>query len=156
MKKALLFRIFGLGAIPKTYRSLLDAEGIVVADEGMRGWFVTKNVKGPGKRFINRSEGFSGCLVVTRKRIICFTYRKRQVNISGEDPNVSRIFVDVPEPETLSVSFESSFFRDRWAGVIELRFKTEKAQLFCEALKSFGARQGAPADAAAQQSRAAG
>ncbi|MEZ4551080.1 MAG: hypothetical protein R2860_14210 [Desulfobacterales bacterium] len=50
------------------------AEGIVAVDEGMGGWFVAKNVKGPGKRYIRRREGFVGCLVVTRKRIVCYTF----------------------------------------------------------------------------------
>ena len=46
MRKALTYRLFGWGAIPKRVRPVLESEGIVVVDEGMRGWFVAKNVKG--------------------------------------------------------------------------------------------------------------
>ncbi len=146
-KKTIVFRLLGLGAIPKKIRPILDLEEIVVSDEGIGGWFITKNVKGPRKRYINRAEGFSGCLVVTKKRIVCFTYWKRQINISVEDPRLSEIFVNVPKAETLSISFESSVFRDGWAGVIEFRFKTEKAHEFHEVLKSLGAQhQGAAPD----------
>lgn len=142
MKKTILFRLFGLGAFPKKFRPTLDSEEIVVADEGLAGWFVTKNVKGPGKRYINRIEGFSGCLAVTKKRIVCFSYSKCQINVSIEDPRISDIFVCVPKAETLSIFFESSTFRDGWTGMIEFRFRTEKAQQFYETLKSIGAQPG--------------
>ena len=95
MKKTILYRLFKIGGIPKKIGPVLAAEGIEVSDEGIGGWFVTKNVKGPGKRYINRTEGFSGCLVVTGKRIVCFTYGKRQINISVEDPKMSEVFVNV-------------------------------------------------------------
>ncbi len=140
MKKTILYRLFGLGAIPGKLRPVLDSEGIVVADEGIGGRLVTKRVKGPGKRYFNRTEGFSGCLVVTRKRIVCFTYGKRQINISVEDPKIPKLHVTVPMAETVSVSFESSDFRDGWSGEIELRFKTEKALQFRDVLKSLGVR----------------
>ena len=142
MNKTILYRLFKIGGIPKRIGPVLAAEGIEVCDEGIGGWFVTKNVKGPGKRYIKRREGFSGCLAVTGKRVICFTYGKRQINISVEDPKISEIFVSIPKAETLSISFESSRFRDGWAGVMEFRFKTEKAQQFHEALTAIGAQQG--------------
>ena len=75
-----------------------------------------------------------------------FHILERQINISLEDPRLSEIFVNVPTAETLSISFESSVFRDGWAGVIEFRFKTEKAHEFHDVLKSLGAQQGAAPD----------
>jgi hypothetical protein len=146
MSKSLFFRFLGVGAIPKKWRPVLDTEQIVVADEGMGGWLICKDVKGPKQRFINRAEGFSGCLVITKKRIICFTYRKRQINIAVDDPKISKIFVDIPKEKLLSISFESSVFRDGWGGIMEFRFKTTKALEFRDVLKSFGAQQGAALD----------
>ena len=149
--KSLLFKLLRVGAIPKKLRPVLDAEQIVVADEGMRGWLLCRNVRGPGKRYIHRAEGFSGCLVVTKKRIICFTYRKLQINIAVEDPKIAEIFVDLPEKDILSISFESSAFKDRWKGIMQFRFRTEKAQEFQDVLISLGARhQGRPDDCASR------
>lgn len=147
MKKPILYRLFGLGAVPKKIRPILEAEGIVVLDEGMGGRFVTKNVKGPGKRYRHRSEGFSGFLAVTKKRVICYTYGKRQINMSVEDHRLSELYVSAPDEETLSISFESSVFREGWEGVIEFRFDTEKAIQFRDALGALGAGQGSAADA---------
>ncbi len=147
MKKTILFRLFKIGAIPKKLLPVLESEGIVILDEGVGGWYITKNVKGPCRRHIHRSEGFSGCLVVTKKRIICYAYWKRQINISVEDPRISELYISLPEPNVLSISFESGLFRDGWKGVIEFRFKTEKAVQFYDILISIGTRKGSAADA---------
>lgn len=142
MRKTILFRLFGIGAIPKKMRPVLESEGIVVADQGMRGRFITRNVKGPGKRYCYRTEGFSGCLVVTKKRIICFVYGKRQMHIAVDDPMISSLYVENPRKEYLSVSFESAAFRKGWSGIIEFRFKTDKAGRFYDVLTAAGVRPG--------------
>ena len=145
MKKTILYKLFRVGSIPRKVFPLLQDEGIVVSDEGIGGWFITKNVKGPGKRYIHRKERFSGCMVVTTKRIVCYTFWKRQINISVNDPRISELFVDTPDDQTLLVSFESSVFRDGWEGVIEYRFKTQKALQFQDVLTSKGLQQGSAA-----------
>ena len=141
MSKKLLFRWFGLGSIPKKLRPIFEAEQIVVADEGIGGRLICRNVSGPGKRCINRSEGFTGCLVITKKRIVCFTYGKRQINIAVNDPKISDLMVGIPATGILSISFESSVYRIGWEGRMEFRFKTQKARQFCDAMTSSGARR---------------
>ncbi len=147
VKKAFLYRLFRVGAIPRKFLPVLEKEGIVVSDEGINGWFLTKHVNGPGKRYRQRSEGFSGCLAVTKERVVLYTYGKRQINISVKDPRIADLYVDVPKDRRISVSFESSAFRQGWEGVMEFRFDTEKALQFRDALVSIGARQGAAAQA---------
>lgn len=141
MQKTLLYKLFGIGSIPKKIRPAIEAEQIVVADEGIGGWFITKRVKGPGKRYRNRAEGFSGCLVITKKRVLCYTYWKRQINISVDGPGISQFSVWLPKAGKLSISFESSAVNKQWAGVVEFRFKTAKAQLFHDALTAIGFKQ---------------
>ena len=116
MKKALSYRLFGLGRIPRTWRPRIEQEGILVADEGMPGWFIAKDVKGPGKRYRQRAEGFSGSLVITNQRVLCFTYWKRQINIAIQDPSLSALQVTVPKANRLSISFQSEAFRPGWQG----------------------------------------
>lgn len=145
MRKSLLFRLFGLGAVPRKLMPALENEGILVLDEGMPGWFVAKSVDGPGKRYRHRREGFSGWLGVTNERILCYTYGRRQISIAVDDPRISRLHVDLPADDRLSLSFESSDFRDDWKGVLEFRFRTEKALQFRDALVSFGVQPGSAA-----------
>lgn len=142
MKKSWLYRWFGLGAIPRKLRPTLAAEGVVIADEGMAGWFVTGNVRAPGKRYWRRREFFTGCLVVTSQRILGYTYYRRQINLATDDPKISRLSATVPEPEILRISFESSDFRDNWRGVLVYIYKTDKARAFYEALMAVGVQPG--------------
>jgi hypothetical protein len=142
MKKAILYRLCGLGAVPKRVLPVLEQEGVFVLDEGMSEWFITNHVNGPGKRYRHRSEGFSGCLAVTKERGVCYTSLKRQIRISIKDPKVTQLYVEVPKEHRLSVSFQSSPFQEGWESVIEFRFDTEKALLFRDALVSIGAQPG--------------
>ncbi len=147
MKKTFSYRLLGLGSIPKQLLSTLEQEGVVVSDEGMGGELIARHVNGPGKRYRHRSERFSGCLVVTRKRVVCYTYRKCQINLSDEDRKVASLYIDAPKEEELCLSFESSTFREGWDGLIELRLNTDKAHQFHKALIKIGAQQGTALDA---------
>ena len=49
--------------------------------------------------------------MVTQKRVLCYTYGKRQINISVDDPRVSELQVALPKAETLSIAFESAWNR---------------------------------------------
>jgi hypothetical protein len=144
MHKSILYRLFRVGSIPRKIRPILEEEGIVLSDEGMGGWLIARNIKGPGKRYVHRREGFSGCLAITGKRIICYTYWKRQINISVDDSRLGEIYVDAADQQKLSISFESSVFRDGGQGVIEYRFTTDKAIPFRDALTSLGVQRGFP------------
>lgn len=141
--KTILYRLFGVGSVPKQLRPVLEQEGIVVCDEGIGGRFVAKHVDGPGKRYRNRTEGFSGYLVITKERVVCYTYGKRQINISIDDPKIANLYANTPDEKSLWLSFESSNFREGWDGVIEFRFNTDKALLFRDALIAIGAQQAA-------------
>jgi hypothetical protein len=105
-----------------------------------------RDVKGPGRRYKHRQEGFSGWLAVTEKRIVCVTYWKRQISIGADDPKVAQLHATLPEPDTLSIAFESGAFREGWAGEIEFRFRTDRARAFAEAFHAAGA--GSPVAAA--------
>ncbi len=49
--------------------------------------------------------------------------------------------MDICEKDLLSVTFESSAFRDGWEGILEFRFKTGKVLEFQYVIRSLGARQ---------------
>lgn len=142
MSKTMMYRLFRFGSIPKELRKMLARERIVVLDEGMRGWFITGHVDAPGKRFRHRREGFTGFVVVTKQRVICYGHGKRQINIAVEDPKIAKLYVATSGARQLRLSFESSEFREGWEGVIEFRFNTAKARRFRDALLAVGAQEG--------------
>jgi hypothetical protein len=143
MGKSIFYRLFKLGRIPQDLQTVLDTEGIVVSDEGISGWYVTKNLKAPGRRSKYKKEGFSGFLVITKMRVLAYTFKKRQINIPVDDPNISKLYAELAGTEKLTLSFETSSFHDDWQGVIDLQFNTPKAQEFYDALLDVGVQSGA-------------
>jgi len=73
MGKTFLYRLVKRGAIPVSLRKVLEPEGILVFDEGIGEWYATHVSKSPGRRFKRRRAGFSGVLVVTKRRIVAYT-----------------------------------------------------------------------------------
>jgi len=146
MGKSIFYRLFKLGHIPQDLQTVLETEGIVVSDEGISGWYVTKNLKAPGRRSKYRKEGFSGFLVIIKTRILAYTFKKRQINIAVDDPNISKLYAELVGSEKITLSFETSSFHDDWQGVVELRFNTPKAQDFYAALLDMGVQSGTVAE----------
>jgi len=146
MKKNLLYRLFGIGGVPMKIRPVLEEEGIVLADEGIAGTLVMRNIKGPGRRFIHRREGFLGCLLVTSRRLLACSFGKRQINIALDDPRLGDIYLRQTGFDRLAISFEAAHFREGWQGVMEFRFKTEKASDFNDKLLSLGLSKGTAPD----------
>jgi hypothetical protein len=142
MKKTLLYRLFKVGAIPAKLKPVLDAEGMVVCDEGISVWLIMKNVRAPGKRFIYRMMGFSGFLAITRKRVIAYAYGRRLINIDVHSGKLAAVQAAVKNSSRLELTFESSIFRTDWSGAITLRFNTLEAKRFYDAL--INAREALP------------
>ena len=142
-----LCRLFRLGRIPGKLRALLASEGIVVADEGITGCYIARDLKAPGKGYRFRREGFCGFLAITRKRIVAYSFKRRQINIASDDPKLPLLHARLAGPREIALSFESSAFHDDWHGVVELRFASDRARQFVDTLTALGASAGSAADA---------
>ena len=74
------------------YRLLVDEYARTLVDLGVGDarigpWLAREfHAEDGGKRYRFRSEGFSGWLAVTNRRVICSTFSKRQINIAVDDP----------------------------------------------------------------------
>ncbi len=142
MAKALLYQLFKIGSIPEEIRDKLDAESMVVADEGLRATWFSKDFKAPGRRSLYRSRSFVGFLVVSKKRILAYAFGRPQINLPASDPRVANLHSELMGEDRICISFESAHFHNDWKGVIELRFQTEKARTFHDALLHLGVQQG--------------
>jgi hypothetical protein len=134
-----------MGKIPKEVRFALDSEGILLLEEGISVRLAAKDLRGPGRRHLNRVRWFPGCLVLTEKRAVCFAFRKKKIIDIPVEKFKKNASLNLPGENILSLSFESSDFFEGWLGGVELRFKTEKAGRFYKALKSNPAKTPHPA-----------
>jgi len=141
MTKTLPYRLFGIGALPRTVRRALEKEGIAVEDEGMPSRLISRD---PGTRGARRKQSFSGSIAVTRRRLVAYAGRRRQINIGNDDAQIKALYVNTRDRHTLSIAFESSVFRDDRHGFLEFRFHTNKALRFKDAIRALGAHDGEP------------
>src|SRR5438067_5082416 len=127
MAKSLLYRLFGLGRIPKLLNDTLHIEGIVVADEGIPASVTYRDFRAPGKYFSWKKQGFVGSVVVTNVRLVALMYSNFAVNVPFTDERIRKLLISVEGADGLLIVFDPSLFHDNWSGTIEYRFRTDQA-----------------------------
>jgi hypothetical protein len=142
MAKSLLYQLFKTGSIPAEMREKLEAETLVAADEGLRGTWFSKNFKSPTRRSLYSSRVFVGFLAISRKHILAYAFGRPQISLPMDDPRVENLHSELMGDDKIVISFESAHFHSDWQGVIELRYQTEKAKTFHDALLHLGVKQG--------------
>lgn len=138
MSKTLLYRIFGVGKIPKGMLPALEQEGIVLLDEGISGSLTFRNFRAPRRRYLRKWNWFTGSIVLTGKRFAAFTFYQffnRIINVPLNDERLKQLHCSLKDEATLRVLFDSSEFHEGWSGSIECRFSTPQARLFLERIK---------------------
>lgn len=141
MAKTLSYRIFGLGKLPKNYRSPLEAEGIVWLEEGIRGSVTLKKYKAPDKRFSWRRVKFSGVIGMTRKRIFAFAYSRRLINVPFGEDRVRHLSMAVENNKCLRCAFEAADFDGDRSGTVECRFFSDAPNDFLDRLDRVAGRR---------------
>lgn len=139
MGKTLLYRLFGLGKLPKRILPDLEQEGIVLLDEGISGSVTLRNFRAPGKRYSWRRSWFSGSLVLTGSRFAAFSFSKPIINVPLGDDRLNGLRRSLEGESALCVHFDPSAFHEGWSGSVECRFSTPQARLFFEQLNEYAA-----------------
>ncbi|PYS25941.1 MAG: hypothetical protein DMF72_00090 [Acidobacteria bacterium] len=127
MAKSLLYRLFGVGKVPKLLNDTLRIEGIVASDEGISGSVTYRDFRAPGKYFSWRKQAFVGSIVVTNVRLVALMYSNFAVNVPFSDERIRRLQISVEGSDRLLIVFDPSVFHDDWSGTIEYRFRTPRA-----------------------------
>lgn len=135
MKKSLLYRLFGIGKMPAQYRAALDAEGVILADEGIKGSVTYRNFRSPMRRASWKRQWYTASITLTRLRLLAFAYSNQIIDVPLTDERFSRLEFSLEDANTLLVAFDASLFHDDWSGTIEYRFKTPHAQAFLDKLR---------------------
>lgn len=126
MAKSLLYRLFGVGRIPKLVGDRLRMEGIVVADEGIPGSVTYRDFRSPGRYSSWRKQGFIGSVVVTNIRLVCLMQSRFAVDVPFTDARIHQLQIS-RERDRLVIALDASLFHDDWSGTIEYRYRTSQA-----------------------------
>ncbi len=126
MSKSLLYRLFGVGRIPKLLGDRLRMEGIVVADEGIAGSVTFRDFRAPGRYSSWRKQAFVGSVIVTNIRLVALMQSRFAVDVPFTDARIRRLQIS-RERDRLVIGFDASLFHDDWSGTIEYRYRTSQA-----------------------------
>ena len=126
MAKSLLYRLFGVGRIPKLLADRLRIEGVVIADEGIPGSVTYRDFRAPGRYSSWRKQAFIGSIVVTNIRLVGLMLGRFAVDVPFTDERIRRLQIS-RERDRLLIAFDASLFHDDWSGTIEYRYQTSEA-----------------------------
>ena len=139
MGRNLLYRLFGLGKLPRRLSPELEGEGIVLLDEGIGGSVTFRRFRAPGRRYSWRRNWFTGSIVITGRRFAAYAFSKPIIDVLLVDDRFRQLHCSVEDEAVLRVQFDSSVFHEGWSGSIECRFSTSHARLFWEQLEHYTA-----------------
>jgi len=136
MPKSILYTLFKLGRLSKKASSALEAEGIVLLDEGLRASVTLRGFRAPGRFHSYKHSIFAGALVITERRFAGFAFSRTILDVALEDERLNALDLSVPRDGLLCINFDAAAFDCRRSGSVEYRFRTDKAQLFLERITS--------------------
>lgn len=134
MAKSLLYRLFGIGKIPRALMSQLQTEDIILLDEGVKASVTYRNFSAPGKRFSLRRQWFAGSIALTKSRLLALRYSNPIINVPLTDERIRAMQFSLENGAGLCAAFDVALFHPDWSGTIEYRFRTPQAQQFLELL----------------------
>ncbi len=137
MSKTLLYRLFGLGGIPRDAEVQIQKEGVVLQDEGVAGSVTFKKYRAPGKYYGWKRSWFSGSVVLTRQHFLAFRYSQPIIGVSWDDEKIKELDVRLDNENTLRVTFDVAAFHQNAAGEIVVRFSTPLARRLLKQIEQF-------------------
>ncbi len=150
MGKTLLYRLFGLGGIPREVEEQIQSEGVVLRDEGIRGSVTFRRFRAPGRYHGWRRTWFSGSIVLTRRHFLAFQYSRPIIGVPWDAEKLEQLDVRLENETTLCVAFEASVFQEDASGEVEVRLSTPLAP---EALRHIERRCGLTAASSSPRAR---
>ena len=136
MRKSWLYRLFKLGRVPREVLPVLESEGIVLLEEGLRGSVTLRKYRAPGRYHSYKKSILAGSLVLTEKRFAAFAFSKPLINLPLHDDRLRSLEVSVPREGVLEVKFDPSVFDLQTSGSVECRYYTDNALTYLERVQS--------------------
>jgi len=134
MKKTLLYRLFGIGKLPAQYGAAISAEGVLLADEGIKGSVTYLNFRSPQRSANWKRQWYTASIALTNTRLLGFQYSSPIIDVPLTDARFRQLNFSVENGDTLLVAFDASLFHNDWSGNIEYRFQTQFAAAFLDKL----------------------
>lgn len=134
--KSWLYKLFGAGKIRDELRNELKPEGIIAADEGIKGSITYKNFRAPGRYSNWKRRWIAGAIILTEKRLILQQYSIPVIILELSDERLKKIKISLETEDTLLFEFEPQLFLENSSGQIEWRARTPHAKIIHDRLNT--------------------
>ncbi|MDT3440290.1 MULTISPECIES: hypothetical protein [unclassified Pseudofrankia] len=131
---ALRRMLFGAGQLPADLRATLEAEGLVLLEEGLTGSITYRNYRAPGQRSSWRKEAVSGAIAVSAGRLVVWAGRGKHIDVPLASPFLTAIDIGVEPPDRVRFAYDAGKFNPTRSGTVEVRLRTPRATHVAELL----------------------
>ncbi len=135
MSKTFVYRLFGIGKVPRHAREQIHEEGVVLQEEGLSGTVTFKKFRAPGRRYSWRRNWFSGSIVLTREHFLAFAFSRQVIGVAWQHPKIDELHCSVERNNRLCVAFDVAAFHEGWSGNIVIRFSTPLADTVLQTIR---------------------
>jgi hypothetical protein len=137
-----LGRLFlGTGELPARVRAELEAEGLVLLEEGLSGSIRYSHFKAPGKRFNGKVTPQRMGIGISEKRVVvyCRSGRAELIDSQFDSPRLTAVVVFPEGNDKLNIHIDYDEMPDAEtadvSGQITIRLHTPRASTLLEALE---------------------
>ena len=119
--------LFGLAGLPRRAAEVLESEGLLFLEEGVRITVVYHLFKASGRYFRNKRETGWGSLGISRSRMVGYAFRKKLLHIPFEGPESQAVKFSLVDRRVLVMAVDPSVADPGREGRIEERYHTRRA-----------------------------
>jgi hypothetical protein len=130
--------LLGAGRLPDPLRAGLDADGIVLLDEGLAGSVTYRHYRAPGRRSSYRKEAVSGAIAVSNRRLVVWAGRTKHIDLPRVGGFLATIDISVEQPDRVRFGYDAGRYNPDRSGTVEVRLRTARAAQVVELLGSAG------------------
>jgi hypothetical protein len=121
-------------------RTELAAEGVLFAEEGLKGSLTLRNYRARGQRITFDKSRIIGKIAVTQQRLLVKTggQQSQDIDVPHSDPLRAAVKVSIEAPDRICFAFDAGRFRPDRSGTVEVRFVTVQAAQVADLLSRDG------------------
>ena len=127
--------LLGNGTLKPEVRAALEADGLILLEEGLRGSIRYRHFKAPGKRFHGKvtAECFGLGLSETRLALYCRSGRSRLIDAPLSEPRLQTFELSLDGDDRLVVHIDFDRFTEpKVSGQMTIRMTTPNARRLLE------------------------
>jgi hypothetical protein len=120
--------LLGAGRLTDDLRASLNAEGVVLLDEGLPGTVTYINYRAPHHRSNWRKVAFTGAIAITGQRFVVAASRGgKHIDVPLTDERRKAVTVSADGADKVLFSVDPSAFDPQKSGTVEVRLRTSRA-----------------------------